>query len=76
VDGQRPVLATYPFGTPQAPAPASEPPRQLLEIVPASTPEGRKAQREQLLAALQLLSEDPALELLEGDRSQGGQARS
>lgn len=64
-DGQRPVLATYPFGTPQAPAPASEPPRQVLTIVPAATPEARKAQKEALLAALRMLSEDPQAELVE-----------
>jgi hypothetical protein len=64
-DGERPVLGTYPFGTPQAPAPAIEPPQQVLTIVPAATPEARKAQKEALLAALRMLTEDPAAELLE-----------
>jgi hypothetical protein len=64
-DGQRPVLGTYPFGTPQGPAPAVAPPQQLVTLVPASTPEARRAQREQLLAALRVLSEDPTTELLE-----------
>lgn len=64
-DGQRPVLGTYPFGTPQAPAPKLAPPVQTLTIVPAATPQARQAQRDQLLAALRMLSEDPAAELLE-----------
>ena len=66
-DGERPVLGTYPFGTPQAPAPAIEPPQQVLTIVPAATPEARKAQKEALLAALRMLTEDPQAELLESE---------
>jgi CHAT domain len=63
-DGERPVLGTYPFGTPQVPAPATAPPQQVLTIVPAATPEARKAQRDALLAALRMLTEDPAADLL------------
>ena len=36
----------------------------VLTIVPAATPEARKAQKEALLAALRLLSEDPQAELV------------
>jgi len=66
-DGKRPVLSTYPFGTSQAPAPVIEPPQQLLTIVPAATPEARKAQKEALLAALRMLGEDPEAELVEAE---------
>jgi hypothetical protein len=64
-DGERPVLGTYPFGTPQAPAPVIEPPQQLVTIVPAATPEARAAQKEALLAALRMLTEDPNAAVLE-----------
>ncbi|MCX4241455.1 CHAT domain-containing protein [Paraliomyxa miuraensis] len=73
-DGARPVLSTYPFGTSQGPAPAAEPPQQTVTIVPASTPEARQAQRDMLLAALRMLSEDPTVELAE-EGSQGSAGR-
>ena len=60
---ERPVLSTYPFGTPATPAPKAEPPRQALTLVPADTKEGRQAQREALLAALRALGEDEGLEI-------------
>jgi len=63
-EAARPVLATYPFGTPQAPAPETPPPQQVMTIVPAATPEARQAQRDMLLEALRMLSEDPQAELL------------
>ena len=35
--------------------------------MPAATPEARKAQKEALLAALRMLTEDPQAELLESE---------
>lgn len=72
IDGERAVLSTYPFGTPQAPAPETAAPRQALTIVPAATPEARQAQKEMLLAALKELSEDPEADLLAVLKGEGG----
>ena len=70
--GERPVLSTCPFGTPRAPAPSAQPPRQTMTLVPANTAEARKAKREELLAALRELGEDP--ELVLAAAGGGGQA--
>jgi hypothetical protein len=62
-DGQRPVLSTYPFGTPQQPAPLTKPPKQTLQMqVPLDKLiEIQGEQREHVEQILRELGEDPEL---------------